>query len=56
MHFLLQDSGIIDIDTAIIEEILQRRKRIDSYEKMTLQSLCEANRNEIKRAVTVGSI
>jgi len=56
MHFLLQDSGIIDIDTAIIEEILQRRKRIDSYEKMTLQSLYETNRNEVKRAVPIGTI
>ena len=56
MHFILQNNNLVDLDTAILEEILQRRKMIDTYEKMTMADLCGAGKADVKEGLPVGTI
>ena len=47
MHYILQKTSIFDLDIAILKEILQQRKRLDTYEELTLQELTLATKDRI---------
>lgn len=56
MEFLLQKDSFDDIDMAVLKEMLQRRRRLNSFVEMTMQQLIDAGKEEIMGLIPVGTI
>ena len=56
MDFLLQINSFDNIDTTILKEILERRKRLSGFTEMTIHQLSEADKEEVEGLIPVGTI
>ena len=56
MDFLLQINSFDNIDTTILKEILERRKRLSGFTEMTMHQLSEAGKEEVEGLIPVGTI
>lgn len=56
MVFLLQKNSFIEIDIAILKELLERRRRLNGFTEMTIHQLGEAGKEEVEGLIPVGTI